>query len=110
VTEPPPSGPRGPIPQLKFKYETSPPRPRLYGQPAYGVFQIGVTEEEMLTWSSYTLSGSPQQCAFCRRPFPAVDGRREAFHSRAAGGYFCDAECARSFVAAAAEHPERRAA
>ena len=64
----------------------------------------------MLTWSSYTLSGSPQQCAFCRRPFPAVDGRREAFHSRAAGGYFCDAGCARSFIDAPAEHPERRAA
>ena len=44
----------------------------------------------MLTWSSYTLSGSPQQCAFCRRPFPSIEGRREAFHSRAANGYFCD--------------------
>ena len=36
----------------------------------------------MLTWSSYTLSGSPQQCAFCRRPFPSIEGRREAFLSR----------------------------
>jgi hypothetical protein len=88
------------------------PRPgRVYmGNPPTASSKIGVTEEEMLTWSSYTLSGSPQQCAFCRRPFPAVDGRREAFHSRAAGGYFCDAECARSFIAATEERPERRAA
>jgi ribosomal protein L34E len=64
----------------------------------------------MLTWSSYTLSGSPQQCAFCRRPFPSVEDRREAFHSRAAGGYFCAAECARRLIEATAEHPERRAA
>jgi len=83
---------------------------RVYiGKPAYGFFQIGVTEEEMLTWSSYTLSGSPQQCAFCRRPFPSIEGRREAFHSRA-GGYFCDAECAQRLVDVMAEHPERRAA
>ena len=64
----------------------------------------------MLTWSSYTLSGSPQLCAFCRRPFPFVDGRREAFHSRTVGGYFCDAACAEGFIAATAEQPERRAA
>jgi hypothetical protein len=71
---------------------------------------MGVTEEEMLTWSSYTLSGSPQLCASCRRAFPSVDGHREAFRSRAAGGYFCDAECAHRFIEATAEHPERRAA
>jgi hypothetical protein len=82
----------------------------VYVATAYGFFQIGVTEEEMLTWSSYTLSGSPQLCAFCRRPFPSVEGHREAFHSRAAGGYFCDAECARRSIEATAEHPERRAA
>jgi hypothetical protein len=64
----------------------------------------------MLTCSSYTLSGSPQQCAFCRRPFPSIEGRREAFHSRAAGGYFCDAACAQGFIQASVEHPERRAA
>jgi hypothetical protein len=75
---------------------------RVYmGNPPTASSKIGVTEEEMLTWSSYTLSGSP---------FPAVEDRREAFHSRAAGGYFCDAECARSLIAATAEHPERRAA
>jgi len=96
--------------QLKFNHETSRARARLYGQPAYDFFQIGVTEEEMLTWSSYTLSGSPQLCAFCHRPFPSIEGRREAFHSRAAGGYFCDAECARRFIEVTAEHPERRAA
>ena len=84
---------------------------RVYmGKSAYGFFRIGVTEEEMLTWSSYTLSGSPQQCAFCRRPFPSVEGRREAFHSRAAGDYFCDSECAHRFIQVTAEHTERRAA
>jgi hypothetical protein len=82
----------------------------LYGNPPTVSPRQGVTEEEMLTWSSYTLSGSPQLCAFCRRPFPSIDGHREAFHSRAAGGYFCDAECARRFIEAMAEHPERRAA
>jgi hypothetical protein len=71
---------------------------------------MGATEEEMLTWSSYTLSGSPQLCAFCRRPFPSIEGRREAFHSRAAGGYFCDADCAQRSIEVTAEHPERRAA
>ena len=71
---------------------------------------MGATEEEMLTWSSYTLSGSPQLCAFCRRPFPFVEDRREAFHSKAAGGYFCDAGCAQRLIEARAEHPERRAA
>lgn len=80
------------------------------GQPANDFFQMGLTEEEMLTSSSYTMSGSPQLCAFCRRPFPSVDGRREAFHSRAAGDYFCDAACAQGFIQTTTEHPERRAA
>jgi hypothetical protein len=79
------------------------------GNPPTASSKIGVTEEEMLTWSSYTLSGSPQQCAFCRRPFPSIEGRREAFHSRA-GGYFCDADCAQGFIEITAEQPERRAA
>jgi hypothetical protein len=83
---------------------------RVYTITACDFFPIGATEEEMLTCSSYTLSGSPQLCAFCRRPFPSVEERREAFHSRAARGYFCDAECARRFIEATAEHPERRAA
>ena len=64
----------------------------------------------MLTCSAHTLSGSPQQCAFCRRPFPSIDGRREAFHSRAAGGYFCDADCTQGFIEATAQSLERRAA
>jgi hypothetical protein len=80
------------------------------GNPPTASFKIGVTEEEMLTWSSYTLSGSPQQCAFCRRPFPSIEGRREAFHSRAAAGYFCDADCAQGFIEITAQNLERRAA
>jgi hypothetical protein len=58
------------------------------------------TEEEMLTSSSYTLSGSPQSCAYCHRPFPSVDGHRQAFHGRAAPGYFCDAQCAEALLVA----------
>jgi hypothetical protein len=64
----------------------------------------------MLTSSSYCLSGSPQLCAFCRRPFPFVEGRREAFHSRAAHDYFCDAECAEALLCARMTASERRAA
>jgi hypothetical protein len=64
----------------------------------------------MLTCSSYALSGSPQLCAFCRRPFPFVEERREAFHSRAAGGYFCDAQCAQRYIETNTEHSQRRAA
>jgi hypothetical protein len=64
----------------------------------------------MLTCSSYYLSGSPQLCAFCRQPFPFVEGRREALHSRAARDYFCDADCAEGFLAARAAPFERRAA
>ena len=82
---------------------------RVYRITACDFFPIGATEEEMLTCSSYTLSGSPQLCAFCRRPFPSIEERREAFHSNAAGGYFCNTECARRFIEAT-EHPERRAA
>jgi hypothetical protein len=71
---------------------------------------LSATAEEMFTCSSYCLSGSPQVCAFCRRPFPFADGRREAFHSLAARGYFCDARCARDFLDAGAEGSQRRAA
>ncbi|HML12677.1 MAG TPA: hypothetical protein VK456_05190 [Xanthobacteraceae bacterium] len=72
--------------------------------------QTGATEDEMLTCSSYALSGSPQLCAFCRRPFPSVEERREAFHSKAARGYFCDARCAQRFIEGTVEQSQRRAA
>ena len=64
----------------------------------------------MLTRSSYTLNGSPQLCAFCRRPFPCVEDRREAFHCRTSGRYFCDAACARSYRETADQGTDRRAA
>ena len=64
----------------------------------------------MLTYSRYTLSDSPQLCAFCRRPFPLVDERREAFHCRQTGAYFCDRHCARSYRDAAPAALDRRAA
>jgi hypothetical protein len=64
----------------------------------------------MLTYSRYALSGSPQVCAFCRRPFPTVDDRREAFHCRQTGEYFCDHRCARRFGEAAPADVDRRAA
>jgi hypothetical protein len=64
----------------------------------------------MLTSSSYALSGSPQSGAYRRRPFPSVDGHRQAFHSRAARGYFCDAWCAEALLLARMALSDRRAA
>ena len=51
----------------------------------------------MVTASIYTMRGSPQLCAYCRRPFPLVEERREAFHCRISGAYFCDSGCARQY-------------
>ena len=64
----------------------------------------------MVTGSSYTMSGSPQLCAYCHRTFPVVEERREAFHCRTTSAYFCDSDCAQRYRQAVPVGADRRAA
>ena len=64
----------------------------------------------MLTHSRYTLSGSPQRCAFCRQAFPLVEERREAFRCGKTGAYFCDSDCAWCYRETASDGAELKAA
>jgi hypothetical protein len=82
-----------------------PGRVRVYNCPRQWA-GLAATEDAMVTASSYTMNGSPQLCAYCRRPFPVVEERREAFHCRKSSAYFCDSGCARQYREAMPAHRE----